>query len=454
MTTERFANQASTALSTLVGVGDLSISVQATTHFPTSPEFRIRIGQELMLVTGVAGATWTVTRGIEGTVALSHAIGTAVVSVMTAGGLGEMRSEIESEIDAIPVATESSNGPMSLSDKTKLDGMVPGEIGTGADSVTLYGSSQPAPGQAPVAISATQFVWQSPAAGPPGSLQTTSWFNHTSSDINTYYDLIAYPDGSSGTDMSASATSGGGPVLIGGWATKSGVPGVTTIPAGLWNFWMYCYTNNVGSGRLSVVVYTRSSGGVETLQFTLPDELVLNSSFPVTIPVVSYSAIAMTVAALDRIVIKVYAKTSSSSSTTVHFGVADSLYASYFTYPSNGIPDASEANHGLMGVTDKIKLDGLVPNILAPTAISALITTDDQVVEVTGNTGPVTISLPITPRTNQRVGVLDGDGHASTYNIIVDGNGKLINGSSSPLTINVNYTSLSFIYDGSKWVIL
>ena len=97
MTTERFVNQASTALSSSVGAGDLTFSVQSTTHFPTQPEFRIRIGQELMLVTGVSGTSWTVTRGIEGTTAVSHAPGSTVVAVLTGGGLDEMRTEIEAE---------------------------------------------------------------------------------------------------------------------------------------------------------------------------------------------------------------------------------------------------------------------------------------------------------------------------------------------------------------------
>ena len=106
------------------------------------------------------------------------------------------------------------------------------------------------------------------------------------------------------------------------------------------------------------------------------------------------------------------------------------------------------------GLLDEIGDGGATAiSLLQATSISALITTDDQIVEVIGNTGPVTISLPATPRTNQRVGIVDGDGHASTYNITIDGNGKLINGS-SPLISNTNYISLSFLYDGSKWVIV
>lgn len=76
MTVERFANDAATHLDLPAGIGDSSIGVQSTTHFPTQPEFRIRVSEEKMLVTGVAGTTWTVTRGIEGTTAASHAVGT------------------------------------------------------------------------------------------------------------------------------------------------------------------------------------------------------------------------------------------------------------------------------------------------------------------------------------------------------------------------------------------
>jgi hypothetical protein len=97
MTTERFVTRGSTSLAASIEADDLSITVQSTTRFPTQPEFRIGVGQELMLVTGVSGATWTVTRGIEGTVAAQHLAGTAVVAVLTGGALDEMRAEIEAE---------------------------------------------------------------------------------------------------------------------------------------------------------------------------------------------------------------------------------------------------------------------------------------------------------------------------------------------------------------------
>jgi len=147
VTTERFVNQASTALSSPVGFGDLMITVDSAAHFPNQPEFRVRVGQELILITGVAGTTWTVTRGVEGTTATSHAAGTVVVAVLTGGSLDEMRTEIETEIsrntytaidgisndmlafrDALVAATNAQKG-LQLSGTTEIQLLDAGSSG-------------------------------------------------------------------------------------------------------------------------------------------------------------------------------------------------------------------------------------------------------------------------------------------------------------------------------------
>lgn len=85
--TEQVANTVSGQLS-----GDIT-DVQATatlvdaSAFPTSGDWRLRVDDELMLVTGVAGAVLTVTRGIEGTANVAHADGRAVKMVHTAAAL-------------------------------------------------------------------------------------------------------------------------------------------------------------------------------------------------------------------------------------------------------------------------------------------------------------------------------------------------------------------------------
>lgn len=69
-----------TALSDGTGT---TVIVDSATPFPTVPQFRIRIENELMLVTAVSGTTFTVTRGIEGSTGVSHGAGCVVSCVIT-----------------------------------------------------------------------------------------------------------------------------------------------------------------------------------------------------------------------------------------------------------------------------------------------------------------------------------------------------------------------------------
>jgi hypothetical protein len=86
--TELFANSAATTLSAAITTtAATSVSVASALGFPVSGNFRIKIDSEILIVTGVAGTTFTVVRGAEGTVAATHASGAAVVHLLTKGGL-------------------------------------------------------------------------------------------------------------------------------------------------------------------------------------------------------------------------------------------------------------------------------------------------------------------------------------------------------------------------------
>lgn len=95
MPSELFANTATTtltaALSDAVGT---SVAVTSSALFPAATnvapatQFRIKIDTEIMIVTNVSGATWTVTRGAEGSTAATHANAATVTHVVTAGALG------------------------------------------------------------------------------------------------------------------------------------------------------------------------------------------------------------------------------------------------------------------------------------------------------------------------------------------------------------------------------
>lgn len=91
--TEQFANTASSTLTATIGNSDTSLTVASAALFPSVPQFRITVDSEIMLVTAVAGAVFTVTRGIESTAAATHLSGATVTHLLTAGALAQFRSD-------------------------------------------------------------------------------------------------------------------------------------------------------------------------------------------------------------------------------------------------------------------------------------------------------------------------------------------------------------------------
>jgi hypothetical protein len=71
-----------------------SLDVLSASSFPTSGTFRIRIDDEILKVTAVSGATFTVARGQEGTSAASHADVAVVTEVLTMESLDAIRADI------------------------------------------------------------------------------------------------------------------------------------------------------------------------------------------------------------------------------------------------------------------------------------------------------------------------------------------------------------------------
>jgi hypothetical protein len=80
---EQYANDIQTTLNGAINNSVTSIVVTSATGFPTTGNFAILIDTELMIVTAVAGTTWTVTRAAEGTTAASHTNLSAVISVLS-----------------------------------------------------------------------------------------------------------------------------------------------------------------------------------------------------------------------------------------------------------------------------------------------------------------------------------------------------------------------------------
>jgi Tfp pilus assembly protein PilV len=71
---------ATTLAAAITSTTQTSISVASATAFPPKPEFRVKIENEILLVTavGTPATTWTVSRAQDGTAAATHSLGLAV----------------------------------------------------------------------------------------------------------------------------------------------------------------------------------------------------------------------------------------------------------------------------------------------------------------------------------------------------------------------------------------
>lgn len=111
MAKELFCNDTTTTLSSAVSSsGQTTFTVTSGENFPKIGDFRILIGTEICIVTAVTyndftPATWTVTRGVEGTSATTYASGTTVDLIITAASLQRIfRGRIDSGVIATHVA--------------------------------------------------------------------------------------------------------------------------------------------------------------------------------------------------------------------------------------------------------------------------------------------------------------------------------------------------------------
>jgi len=93
MAYERFANGGLSSLVDAIASDATSLTVKSPVGFPTTGNFRILVESEIMLVTNVQGAVFTVTRAQEGTAAAAHDANKAVFHVLTAGALAARESD-------------------------------------------------------------------------------------------------------------------------------------------------------------------------------------------------------------------------------------------------------------------------------------------------------------------------------------------------------------------------
>lgn len=282
---------------------------------------------------------------------------------------------------------------------------------TSAGIVTVTGlqgrvlsSSAPLDGYV-IAWNATNNDWE-PA--PPSAIlslgKVYEFANQASADIATYYSLKSNANGSE-ADLSVSVTNGSGQVLVAAFASNLGSPDVTYIPAGQWDFdfWSYVSSTSGGSSTLIFNVYTRTSGGTETLLFSTTSSSITSttvSSYTLTYSYPSDTYIPST----DRIVVKVYAQTTASSSKTVHYVFDGTAHASHLHTP---IPGAAVTLGGdLSGNTGNATVIAIQGN---PVLSQSLSSAQDGYVLTWHNAGPYWYAAPTSGGGGGPTGIAGGD---------------------------------------------
>ena len=122
---EQFKNNASSTLNGAINNSTTTVVIQSadTSKFPTTGDFRLLIGTnpstaEIVLVTGVSGATFTVVRGQENTTASSWPDLTTVTHILTAGAVEQIRTQfvtVGNELYTTKTVSVDPNGTVASS---------------------------------------------------------------------------------------------------------------------------------------------------------------------------------------------------------------------------------------------------------------------------------------------------------------------------------------------------
>ena len=168
------------------------------------------------------------------------------------------------------------------------------------------------------------------------------YFDDSGSDIGGYNYILREPD-TVAVEEEDSAESTAGEVLIDQYISEPDDPSLTIIPSGVWQFQFWAKVNLGGlNSYVRFKVYSRASGGLETLLFTATSA-PLSISYPSEHAILTSVQGDFLVDVTDRIVIKVYAYVPVGTRTVYYLHNGTTRYSHVLTPIVQPIPSAGDA---------------------------------------------------------------------------------------------------------------
>jgi hypothetical protein len=160
------------------------------------------------------------------------------------------------------------------------------------------------------------------------------YIHEENSDVTSYDYMYRIP--ADDPESSEAATSDNNTeVLIKEYVSEAGDPGLQNIPAGEWTIDSYAKVDqNVDVNKLLVKIYKRVAAGTETLIVQGEAVVTATSAEMYTIDVTQTQDVALLVT--DRIVVKYYAKSSSTGGRTVTLYLEGTTHSSHIHTPIFG----------------------------------------------------------------------------------------------------------------------
>lgn len=160
-----------------------------------------------------------------------------------------------------------------------------------------------------LAFNGTHWVNKTPPTS--GGVGVSYFLDDVASGVAGYSTLTTAPDGSPEDIDTVTINAASGKTLIEGYATPAAL-NRTSIDAGVWSFQLFAgVDNSTGTTTIIFDVYKRTSGGTETLLFSVTSPEI-NST---TISLHSFETVqpAYTILATDVLVVKMSAQTTSAA---------------------------------------------------------------------------------------------------------------------------------------------